>query len=305
MPESSPAAKPPLDEVMLAMDVVDTLRHRQLLVERELSAEDRDKRLLARLKDIYAAQGIEVPEHVLAEGVQALNENRFTYEPAAPGLATWFAHRYVERGTWGKVVAGVIAVVAVVWLGYAFLVSGPAERRLEDIPRNLAAQQAAVVELAQADEVKARAVALQARGKAALDAGDVAAAEQAVADLEALRAALELEYELRIVSRPDELSGVWRVPEANPDARNYYIIVEAVTTADGKTLTLPIRNEEDGRTYQVDKWALRVDGSVFRQIEADKRDDGIIQNNRFGVKRRGRLEPDYLVPTTGAALTSW
>ena len=34
-------AQRPLDEVMLAMDVVDTLRHRELLVARELAAEDR------------------------------------------------------------------------------------------------------------------------------------------------------------------------------------------------------------------------------------------------------------------------
>jgi hypothetical protein len=35
------AGKPPLDDIMLAMDVVDTLRHQELLVERELQADDR------------------------------------------------------------------------------------------------------------------------------------------------------------------------------------------------------------------------------------------------------------------------
>ena len=34
-------------------------------------------------------------------------------------------------------------------------------------------------------------------------------------------------------------------------------------------------------------------------------DDGIIQNNRFGVKKRGFLQPDYLMPTTGDAITRW
>nr|MDJ0956301.1 DUF6384 family protein [Arenicellales bacterium] len=55
----------PLDDVMLAMDVVDTLRHQQLLVERELNTEDRDKKMMDRLREIYASQGIEVPDHVL------------------------------------------------------------------------------------------------------------------------------------------------------------------------------------------------------------------------------------------------
>ena len=35
----------PLDDVMLAMDVVDPLRHRQSLAERELSAEEHDQAL--------------------------------------------------------------------------------------------------------------------------------------------------------------------------------------------------------------------------------------------------------------------
>ena len=35
----------PLDELMLAMDVVDTLRHKELVLARELSADDRDEDL--------------------------------------------------------------------------------------------------------------------------------------------------------------------------------------------------------------------------------------------------------------------
>jgi hypothetical protein len=119
-----------------------------------------------------------------------------------------------------------------------------------------------------------------------------------------LRAQLEQEYEVRIVSRHNERSGVWRVSSLNPQSRNYYIIVEAVKP-DGTVLTLPITNEEDGKTYSVSAWGLRVHAPLFKQIAADKQDDGIIQNRRFGIKRRGYLEPEYLMPTTGAAITSW
>lgn len=41
--------KQPLDEVMLAMDVVDTLRRRQRLVEREYDSEGREQDLKQRL----------------------------------------------------------------------------------------------------------------------------------------------------------------------------------------------------------------------------------------------------------------
>jgi hypothetical protein len=68
---------------------------------------------------------------------------------------------------------------------------------------------------------------------------------------------------------------------------------------------MPIKNEEDGKVRSVDKWGLRVDEATFQGIAADKKDDGIIQKNQFGVKRPGYLEPEYLMPTTGGAITSW
>ena len=50
------------------MDVVDSLRHADKLVERELSTEERDRQLKERLRQLYSAQGIDVPEHTLDEG---------------------------------------------------------------------------------------------------------------------------------------------------------------------------------------------------------------------------------------------
>ena len=79
----------PLDDVMLAMDVVDTLRHRQHVVARELNEEAREADLMQRLRKIYAAQGIEVPDHILRDGVEALKKSRFVYEPPAAGLPVW------------------------------------------------------------------------------------------------------------------------------------------------------------------------------------------------------------------------
>src|SRR5690606_850175 len=141
-------------------------------------------------------------------------------------------------------------------------------------------------------------------GEAAIERRDYDTACDALADLQALQERLEQQYELRVVSRPGELSGVWRIPDDNPDGQNYYLIVEPVAP-DGSTLTLPVRNEEDGRTYSVPRWGLRVDEEVFQRIAEDKRDDGIIQQAVVGEKERGELEPEYTVSTTGAAITSW
>ena len=53
------------------------------------------------------------------------------------------------------------------------------------------------------------------------------------------------------------------------------------------------------------KWGLRVDEDTFNRVAADKRDDGIIQQDIVGAKRRGDLDPRYAVATTGAAITNW
>src|SRR5215470_15673533 len=105
---STPAA--PLDELMLAMDVVDTLRHRELMLDREVEAEDRDQRLLVRLREIYSAQGIEVTDEVLAQGVAALREERFVYTAPMPSFGRSLATLYVSRGRWGKWVGGTMAL---------------------------------------------------------------------------------------------------------------------------------------------------------------------------------------------------
>ena len=70
--------KPPLDDVMLAMDVVDTLRRRERIANNELDDQGREEDLKERLRKIYADQGLEVPDRVIEQAVAALKEGRFT-----------------------------------------------------------------------------------------------------------------------------------------------------------------------------------------------------------------------------------
>jgi hypothetical protein len=294
----------PLDELMLAMDVVDTLRHRELVVERELQSEDRDQRLLERLREIYTAQGIVVSDEVLAQGVRALREDRFVYAGPQPGVARSLATLYASRGRWGKWVGGVTAVVVVALLAFQFLVRGPELRAIEELPADLQGAYQGITVATQDQTALAEAGQLLNAGEAAVAQRDYDAARAAVADLDALSDRLQQQYELRIVSRPGELSGVYRIPDVNTGARNYYLIVEAISP-NGAALELPVGSEEDGRTRPVTKWGLRVDEDTFNRVAADKRDDGIIQQAVVGVKHRGELDPQYAVATTGAAITNW
>ena len=304
-PAPAPAAagtttRPPLDEVMLAMDVVDTLRRRQRLVERELDVEGREEDLKERLRKIYAAQGIEVSDQVIEQGVAALKEERFVYKPPPGGLTTRLARLYVNRGQWGQWVLGGLAALILIGVGYYFAFVAPEAA----LPQEIAARHAQVVQLARSGDARETAERYLNAGKTALRDGDAKAARNALRALTDLRTSLEQEYTLRIVNRPNERSGVWRIPDINTGARNFYLIVEAVDSS-GKVLTVPIRNEETGKTALVDQWGLRVDQRTFEGVARDKQDDGIIAKNRFGYKRRGDLAPQYEMPTTGGAITEW
>jgi hypothetical protein len=148
------------------------------------------------------------------------------------------------------------------------------------------------------------AAAVRDQGKRAAAEGNRAAAMQAVTDLTAIRDTLRQEYQLRVVSRDGVKSGFWTFPEINTDATNYYVVVEAIDSQ-GMALSMPILNEEDNKTETVSIWGLRVPEAVYRAVEADKKDDGIIQRNIMGIKEFGYLEPTYLVEVLGGAVTRW
>src|SRR5690606_25063934 len=154
MNEVAVKEKARLDELMLAMDVVDTLRHKELVLARELDADERDEQLLARLREVYKAQGIEVSDAVLADGVRALREERFVYRPPAAGVGRSLAHLYVTRARWGKWVGGGAAVVAVALLAFQLFVRGPQLAALAELPADLeGAYQGIVVTTSDADVI--------------------------------------------------------------------------------------------------------------------------------------------------------
>ncbi|MFK4492772.1 DUF6384 family protein [Bradyrhizobium sp. USDA 336] len=280
--EKAPAS---LNDLMLAMDVVDTLRHQDNLVSRELSEEQRDAQLLKRLREIYLGQGIEVPDRILVEGVQALKEQRFVYTPPPPSFARTMALAWVDRGRIGRRLLTLLAIVAFGWGAYHFGIVEPAQRRVaqeqaqaernrvdlaERLPAALEQEHEDVLREAKVATAREKAAGLLADGKAAIARGDADAARRAVNDLEALHRDLRREYVLRIVSRPGEPTGVWRVPQRNPTGRNYYLIVEPLTP-DGRVLKLPVTSEEDGRTVEASKWGVRVSEATAMRVQQDKK----------------------------------
>jgi hypothetical protein len=424
MSETDPKPKNDFDQVMLAMDVVDTLRHQQDLVDRELSADEADRALIDKVKRMYASQGLEVTDGIIAEAVTALRENRFAYQPPPSKGSLWLARLYVNRSFWVRLGAALGALAVAGFLLYRVAYVGPevrsriraaqdlntligqqqdqvsvakqrlaqltqglnqarsktpqtgdvadqrlsgeieqqlagaatnlrafgklplspsldadrliqegeaVKRRLEQranllkettarldkaesaltglselatLPQKLLSLRTSLLAETRDEEARTQTERLYNDAIAALNQGDVQGALKAAAALRQLQTQVSQEYQLLIVSRPGTPSGVWREPPNRPGTRNYYVIVEAVTPK-SERLTLPITSEEDGATQEVQQWGLRVDAATFDAVRRDKLDDGIIQNKRFGFKQRGYLKPQYLMPTTGEAITRW
>lgn len=312
MNDTSEHAKP-LDEILLAMDVVDTLRHRETTLMRELDEAGRRTELIERLKDIYQAQGIEVSDEVIAEGVKALKERRFAYTPPKPSLSVRLAKIYVTRDRWSKPVLGGIVALALAGTVYQFGFAGPAAARAEaaqieltqTLPSQVSALEDEIGRIATQDRAKLVAATYVRDARAALQAEDASTAKQAIQSLQALRDELSTSYEIRVVYGPDEArSGVIRLNDNVPGNTLYYLIVEAVDPA-GRPVQRLITNQENTQTRRASKWGQEVSEADFNRVAADKRDDLIIQDAVIGTKAIGALDPEFTVDTTGGAILEW
>lgn len=161
LPTPAAASEAKLDDLMLAMDVVDTLRHEQELVQRELNADARDAAFVARIREIYAAQGIAVSEEIIRQGVEALKQDRFSYQPPPRSFSVRLAEIYVDRGRWFKRVLFTGIGVSALWFVATLpgqIADSWAERRfnnaVSDVVDGLSEKQAQIETLArQASEL--------------------------------------------------------------------------------------------------------------------------------------------------------
>lgn len=308
-----------LDEVLLAMDVVDTLRHRDQVLLKEMDKVGREDQLIERLREIYKNQGIEVPDHVLKEGVQALEERRFHYDPPKSGLSVRLAKIYVTRDRWLKPLMGALAAAAIGLGIYQFGVVGPAKAKsnavqvelTETLPTELESLHADILSTTEDERARALAESYYQDGLAAAKDEQAAVAKQNIENLKLLKSDISETYEIRVVYgvNPDtgqeyRNSGVFRVYGNNDAQRSYYLIVRAYDPT-GKIVSVPIQNDETLGYSRVNIWGQQVSKEVFDRIADDKADDRKIQENLIGTKRAGQYNPEFTVESPGGAITEW
>ena len=294
----------PLTDDLLTRDVADALQRDPTLG----SKADSDRAVA--LRTYYRSFGVEISDEVIRAGVAASNDS--PHRPLRRGLGTGLAQLYISRRNWAPPTIAIMVALGVVFGGY-FLAYQPyrlaqVEQAQVELTRTMPATMDALFhtihEETKVTQAESDAAAALARGKDAAAKGDRAGAQQAIADLTAIRDTLRAEYQLKIVDEPGSKWGFWTFPQSNTEATNYYVVVQAIG-ADGTALILPIRNEETGKTEQVSVWGERVPEEVYRSVEADKDDDGTIEHTLLGVKEFGFLTTGYAVPTLGGQVTRW
>lgn len=139
--------------------------------------------------------------------------------------------------------------------------------------------------------------------KAAFSSGDYASASGQALALEHLSKKIRTGYRLMVVDQSGVKSGVWRYYR-NRNNRSYYLVVQAINDQ-GKVLTLPIRDQENGRTTETKRFAVQVSRAQYEAVKRDKLDDGIIQHKLVGIKRPGALHPKYKMDVVGGDITHW
>jgi len=304
MPQASEVALP--DDDMLVMDVAETIGRASLT-----GADASREATVQRLQALYAQLGFSLSDHVIAEGIAAAADGRFRYtRPRGP--AALLARLYVARSKWGPPVAALLFVAVVglgaYFFGYRPYTNSQAEQARLELTQNLpAAMDSLYTQIF--DETKVQSAALDAEklrdaGKQAAARGDRAAADQAIANLTALRDTLQQTYTLRIVDSDGVKPAFWNFPPNNSEETNYYVVVEAVDDS-GQILSLPVTNTDTGRTETVSRWGLRVPQGVYDAVLADKQDDAHIEHGLVGFKQEGYVDPDYAVPVLGGAVTQW
>jgi hypothetical protein len=196
---------------------------------------------------------------------------------------------------------GAIAALVVGWQVFWAIPQASEWRGMpNEISRLLAEGQALAVD----PTTDAQLAGVAAEGQRAVANDNHDAARTQVETLRGMNEKLALEYDVRIVSRPNEDTGFWRQSEERPNALNYYLVVEAVAPG-GRVLTLPVTSIETQKAERVNIWAQRVAKEAFDKVAQEKSASGVITNDILGHKARGELEPRFDMPTPGGAITKW
>lgn len=304
-----------LNEMLRVMDVAREMRRNRIIAEEMFRRDEVRADLRAKLMRSAQLAGDRVTEAEVDAAIDHYLQNLHTYSDPPPSFKRKLAHAWV----WRKRLAAGAAAVAITVGGVWYLFLSP----IAPLSPTVRAERAVATEQATAqrlvDQIQAltndsaitsRAVALQRQIDAAgTTPAELTAAIAAKSELATMTDKLTQSFEVHIVSRDGAQSAI----ERGKDDLNsiFYVIVEARDAA-GNVIAQSIRNAETGRFETVTSWAEEVPEAVYRRLQADKMQDGLLSETLFATKTRGTLEPTVQIVgpggspiTPGNRLTQW
>lgn len=304
-----------LNEMLRVMDVAREMRRNRMIAEEMFRRDEVRTDLRAKLMRSAQLAGDRVTEAEVDAAIDHYLQNLHTYSDPPPSFKRKLAHAWVWRA---RIAAGA-AAVAITLGGVWYLFWSPVAPLSPTVwaERAVAAEQATAQRLV--DQIRAlttdptitdQAVALQRQIDASgTTPAEVTAVIAAKNELATMVDKLSQAFEVHIVSRDGAQSAI----ERGKDDLNsiFYVIVEARDAA-GNVIPQTIRNAETGRVETVTSWAEEVPEAVYRRLQADKMQDGLLSETLFATKSRGTLEPTVQIVgpsgspiTPGNRLTQW
>lgn len=308
--ESSPSGANPeadlsLPEMLRVLDVARQLREDRQTAQQTLQRDELRTELRRKLKQSAEVSGDTVSDAEIDAAIDQYFDNMHVFHAPPPGFSTFLAHVYVLRRRVAVGVAAVALSVATLW----FLFGSPwaplspsrraANRAVAMVTQAESLQQQidAISVDSQANNQAKRMVEL-VRASSNTDASQASATNEELAQMLAV---LKSQFEVHIVGSANERSAFERTH--NQRGAGFYVIVEA-RDEHGNVLPQSIRNVETGQSQTVKRWAQRVPEDVYKRLQRDKLDDGVLNETLFATKPRGRLAPEFnLLGSDGRPIT--
>ena len=299
------------------MDVARAIREEQLTVDQQFQIEETRVKIRERLIASAKIAGDNVTDAEVDTAIQLYFDNLHAYRDPPWGFGRLVAQLYVWRLRAVAAVALVGTLVIGVWLGF-FSAAMPwsSQSRATQALRHAEHEGRTVLDrlnIVAKDDAALMAIDEVAKEFHAVEAsGNVAAMQKSQQRMAEQLAAIEMYYELQIVTGPGRDSAVTRRwDRGGENALGYYVIVEA-RAGDGRILPQSIVDAETSETKSVSQWGEQVPKEVYDRLKADKLADGILNETHFAEKPRGWLGVRVLLPGVdgqplqrGKQITQW
>ena len=281
--------------VLRIMDVASELRKKREQAEGELNVDDAKAEIREKILATAEITGEQLTPQEIDAAIDSFYGGLYRFEKPERNLQYRLAQLYIARSTLFRRILLPLMLVLAVWYGFQTMGSlreskhnARIAKQLDILPAQAKKLHTACLAVARDDTARTRANDLFAKVASAEAAQDLKILEELNAKFQKLLDLLRQEYQVVVVNRPGERSGIDRYfsDQRGQRVSGYYLIVEA-HDSNGQRIPIEIESKESNSRGEVLTWAERVPKSVYDRIRQDKMKDGTLEEVLFARKELG------------------